>query len=91
MKKQFPSSTKGPDFLKAELDETPIGDFLELEGERRAIDRSARLLGYGPADYIARSYGALYMEHRRIAPAATSSGEPSPSSGLGDMRFTRPK
>ena len=49
--------------LKVELDETPIGDFLELEGARDAIDRAAKLLGFGPADYIARSYGALYLEY----------------------------
>jgi len=49
------------------LDETPIGPFLELEGAPQAIDRAARLLGYGPADYITSSYLALYFEdcHRR--------------------------
>ncbi len=42
--------------LKVELDETPIGDFLELEGGIEAIDRAAKLLGFGAADYITRSY-----------------------------------
>ncbi len=44
------------------LDETPIGNFLELEGSRRAIDRVARQLGYSRADYMTASYGALYLE-----------------------------
>jgi adenylate cyclase class 2 len=44
------------------LDETPIGDFLELEGSPRWIDRTARELGRSPADYITESYGALYLE-----------------------------
>jgi adenylate cyclase, class 2 len=42
------------------LDETPIGAFLELEGNPAAIDRTARRLGYGPADYIRATYWDLY-------------------------------
>jgi adenylate cyclase class 2 len=45
------------------LDETPIGAFLELEGRPRWIDRTARALGYSPADYVIASYGKLYLEH----------------------------
>lgn len=47
------------------LDETPIGNFLELEGPPRWIDRTARLLGYSADDYITRSYGYLYLAHCR--------------------------
>lgn len=47
--------------LKVELDETPVGNFLELEGPPPAIDRAAFLLGYGPLDYIRETYGALYL------------------------------
>ena len=47
------------------LDETPIGDFMELEGPGYWIDRTAQQLGFGPADYITSSYAALYEEHRR--------------------------
>lgn len=47
--------------LKIELDETPVGIFLELEGEPAAIDRAARLLGYAQKDYLTDSYGALYL------------------------------
>ena len=45
------------------LDETPIGDFLELEGSPRWIERTARALGRFPAEYITASYGTLYQEH----------------------------
>jgi len=46
--------------LSIELDETPIGAFLELEGPPRQIDRVARRLGHAPADYIVANYFALY-------------------------------
>jgi len=49
----------------AELDETPIGSFLELEGPARWIDAVARELGYRPADYVTASYAALYFEDCR--------------------------
>lgn len=42
------------------LDETPVGTFLELEGEPKAIDRAARALGYAPKDYIRRTYWDVY-------------------------------
>jgi adenylate cyclase class 2 len=45
------------------LDQTPIGDFLEVEGGARWIDRTARSLGFSPADYITASYGRLYLDH----------------------------
>ena len=47
----------------AMLDETPIGNFLELEGSPRSIDRMAGELGYSGADYILDSYGKLYLDH----------------------------
>lgn len=43
-------------------DETPIGNYLELEGPVHWIDRVARQLGYGREDYITASYGALYHQ-----------------------------
>jgi len=45
------------------LDETPIGNFLEIEGPARWIDRTAKQLGFRPADYITASYGALYLQY----------------------------
>lgn len=47
------------------LDETPIGGYLEIEGQPRAIDRAARLLGYRFTDYITESYLALYAKFCR--------------------------
>jgi adenylate cyclase class 2 len=47
----------------AMIDQTPIGDFLELEGSPSWIERTARALGRSPAEFITASYGALYREH----------------------------
>ena len=44
------------------VDETPIGDYLELEGPQRWIDRVATRLGYRREDYITASYAALYRQ-----------------------------
>jgi adenylate cyclase class 2 len=49
----------------AVVDETPIGVFLELEGDAAWIDATALQLGFSPADYITVSYGTLYLEHCR--------------------------
>jgi adenylate cyclase class IV len=38
---------------------------IELDGPRRAIDRAARLLGYARAEYITKSYVALWSEYCR--------------------------
>jgi adenylate cyclase class IV len=46
--------------LKIDLDETPIGTFLELEGSRRSIDGAAKALGYRVREYITASYLELY-------------------------------
>jgi adenylate cyclase class 2 len=62
---------KAPSTGKVLLDETPIGNYLEIEGSERWIDRTAKLLGFSTADYITRSYGYLYLAYcreRRIAP-----------------------
>lgn len=53
--------------LKIELDETPVGNYLELEGSPAGIDRAARLLGFTRDQYKKESYGALYLaECRRL-------------------------
>jgi adenylate cyclase class 2 len=53
------------------IDETPIGNFFELEGERQSIQEYARRLGYAPEQYIMESYSTLYFrwcnEHQRKA------------------------
>jgi adenylate cyclase class 2 len=42
------------------VDETPIGDFAELEGSAEWIDRAALRLGIDPSQYITLSYGRLF-------------------------------
>ena len=44
------------------LDETPIGNFLELEGPADWIDLTADALGFLESDYIVDSYGTLYYK-----------------------------
>jgi adenylate cyclase, class 2 len=48
--------------LLIEVDETPIGVFVELEGEAGAIDRAAKELGYSARDYVLKNYLVLYVE-----------------------------
>jgi adenylate cyclase class 2 len=44
-----------------ELDETPVGTYLELEGTPQAIESSARKLGFSPADYRIETYWGVYV------------------------------
>ena len=41
------------------LDETPLGCFVELEGEPEAIDAAAEKLGFTPEQYVTSSYRKL--------------------------------
>jgi adenylate cyclase, class 2 len=43
------------------VDETPMGAFLEIEGDREGIARAATRLGFSPRDYITESYVALFF------------------------------
>ena len=54
-----------------EVDETPIGSFLEIEGDREGIHAVAALLGFSPRDYVNESYVGLFFA----------------SGGQGDMVF----
>lgn len=53
--KDFPDGT-------VTLDETPIGDFFELEGAPDWIDQTAALLGFERDEYVLLSYSRLYLE-----------------------------
>jgi adenylate cyclase class 2 len=64
--------------LLIELDETPIGLFLELEGSAKAIDRAAGALGFDKKEYILANYLVLYREF-----SASRGEEP------GDMLFAK--
>jgi len=78
--------------LVVELDETPIGDFLELEGVREEIDRCAALLGFRQDDYITKSYGALFVEQRRSVSSefGASAGLPADSAPAEMLFSSRP-
>ncbi len=47
------------------FDETPIGDFGEIEGPPRWIDRTAKALGIAPPDYITQTYADLFFGWKR--------------------------
>ena len=55
-----------------EVDELPIGAFLEIEGDAEGIRAVAAELGFSPSEYVDESYVGLYFE----------------SGGQGDMVFT---
>ena len=52
------------------IDETPIGTFVEIEGDTDAIHEYARRLGRSTDDYVTASYRALY-----VAASGDDSGE----------------
>jgi adenylate cyclase class 2 len=62
---RLPTASHWAKGLLIELDETPIGTFVELEGPPAAIDRAAQELGFTQRDYIVRNYLALYVEECR--------------------------
>jgi adenylate cyclase class 2 len=53
------------------LDETPIGTFIEIEGEIKTIHAAAQAMGFQASDYISESYASLFYA----------------SGGRGDMVF----
>ena len=48
--------------VKVCLDETAVGNFAELEGERSDIVRLAKKLGFSPAQMIKRDYVEMILE-----------------------------
>src|SRR5580693_1766757 len=47
------------------VDQTPIGNFGEIEGPSRWIDRTARALKVRPCDYVTKTYSELFFEWKR--------------------------
>jgi adenylate cyclase class 2 len=47
------------------LDRTPIGNFGEIEGAPRWIDRTAMALGLRPNQHIAQSYAPMFLDWKR--------------------------
>jgi adenylate cyclase class 2 len=50
--------------LVVAIDETPVGIYVELEGDADAIHAAASALGRTPADFILDSYYRLFMKRR---------------------------
>lgn len=46
------------------IDETPVGTFVEIEGDEAGIMRMTALLGRTPADFILDSYRQLFLARR---------------------------
>ncbi|MGH9406542.1 MAG: class IV adenylate cyclase [Terriglobia bacterium] len=59
-----PGTTRGSRVLV--YDETPAGDYIEIEGPPRWIDQVAARLGYQRGDYVTANYPALYSAARRM-------------------------
>lgn len=47
------------------VDHTPIGDFCEIEGKPRWIDRTARKLDVHRENYITKNYATLFAEWKQ--------------------------
>ncbi len=47
------------------VDQTPIGNFCEIEGPSRWIDATANRLGVSGEDYITKNYATLFVEWRK--------------------------
>jgi len=54
--------------VRVELDHTPMGDFVELEGPTDFLEESARRLGLDHSHAVAQSYIGLWQEYRRKHP-----------------------
>jgi adenylate cyclase class 2 len=54
---------KGDCFIM--IDETPIGNFIEIEGPEEEIDTLAKELGFHPRDYITLTYYQLFKRTGR--------------------------
>lgn len=61
----LPKSQRWAKGLLIEVDETPIGTFVEFEGPAAAIDRATRMLDYSESDYILTNYLRLYLDDCR--------------------------
>ena len=53
------------DGLVIAIDETPVGTFVELEGDEASIAAVAQRLGRSQGDYVLASYRSLFLEHRQ--------------------------
>ena len=49
------------------IDETPVGTFVEIEGDENAIITMSHALGRSEADFIRLSYRTLFVQEREAA------------------------
>ncbi len=68
------------DRVKICLDETEVGNFIELEGKRSDIVRLAARLGFSRKDFIKLDYAQMIKEKRQRDYLSSSSKPPSSSS-----------
>jgi adenylate cyclase class 2 len=54
------------------VDETPIGNFCEIEGPPRWIDATAKRLGVTAADYITKNYATLFTDWKQATRSPAS-------------------
>ena len=55
--------------VEVDLDELPIGTFVELEGPRDDLHEAARLLQLDPVSAVRGSYASLWVDRRRGDPS----------------------
>jgi adenylate cyclase class 2 len=54
--------------VRIELDHTPVGDFVELEGPTEELESTAEKLKLDPSTAVAESYIGLWMARRKECP-----------------------
>ncbi|HTZ83915.1 MAG TPA: class IV adenylate cyclase [Candidatus Acidoferrales bacterium] len=54
------------------VDETPIGDFCEIEGPSRWIDATAKKLSVRSSEYITKNYATLFSEWKQQQKSAAT-------------------
>ncbi|HZZ16340.1 MAG TPA: class IV adenylate cyclase [Candidatus Sulfotelmatobacter sp.] len=68
---------------KVVVDETPIGNFCEIEGAPRWIDATAKRLGVSERDYITTNYAGLFAQWKE---QANSTADEMTFKAVGRMR-----
>lgn len=78
------------DRVKICLDETEVGNFLEIEGKRSDIVKLARKLGFSRKDFIKLDYVQMIKEYRQANYLSSSSKLSSSSSSSSNSSSSSP-
>jgi adenylate cyclase class 2 len=54
------------------MDQTPIGNFCEIEGPSRWIDETAKKLGVNRSEYITKNYATLFTDWKKETNSAAN-------------------